>query len=62
MEYDVFSSEIYRIILKRHSGHLSGIPLINQVHHNLYHYVFFFCLAFGNHQGQGYEGVVGETF
>ena len=62
MEYDVFSSEIYRIILKRHSGHLSSIPLINQVHHDLDHYVFFFRLALGNHQGQGDEGVVGEAF
>ena len=62
MEYDVFSSEIYRIILKRHSGLLSDVLLVNQVHHDFYHHVLFFCLALGNHKGQGYESVVGETF
>lgn len=62
MEYDVFSSEIYRIILKRHPGLLSDVLLVNQVHDYFHHHIFFFCLALSNHQGQGYEGIVGESF
>ena len=38
------------------------IFLIDQIHHHLHHHIFFFRLALGNHQRQGDQGVVGNTF
>lgn len=35
-----------------------SIVLINQVHHNLRHHVFFLRAALGNHQRQGDQRVV----
>ena len=35
------------------------IPLINQIHHHLHHYILFLGFALGNHQGQCNQGVVG---
>ena len=34
------------------------VLLVNQVNHNLYHYVLLLRLALGNHQSKGYKGVV----
>ena len=44
------------------SAGFSGVPLVNQVHYNLHHYILFFCLALRNHQGQSNEGIVCQTF
>ena len=38
------------------------ISLINQINHHLYHHILFLCLAFCNHQSQGYKGVVSQAF
>ena len=35
--------------------------MVNQIHHNFHHYVLLLCPALSNHQGQGNEGVVGQT-
>ena len=37
------------------------VLLIDQIHYDFYHYVFLFRLALGNHQGQGYKGVISQT-
>ena len=36
-----------------------SVPLINQVHHHLHHHILFVRPAFGNHQRQGDQGIVG---
>ena len=40
---------------------LSLIPLINQIHHHLYHHILFLGATLGNHQRKGNEGVIGQT-
>ena len=35
--------------------------MVNEVHHHFHHYILFFCLALGNHQGKGDKGVVGNA-
>ena len=37
------------------------IPLVYQIHHDLYHYVLFFGAALGNHQGERHKRVVGQA-
>ena len=37
---------------------VKSIPLVDQVHHNLYHYILLFRLAFGNHQSESDEGII----
>jgi hypothetical protein len=38
-----------------------SVVLVDQIHHHLHHYVLFLGLAFGNHQGEGHQRVVGDT-
>ena len=40
----------------------SLIPLVNQIHHHLHHYILFLGAALGNHQRKGHEGIVGNSF
>ena len=37
------------------------VSLVNQVNHDFYHHILLLCFALGNHQGQGYEGVVCQS-
>ena len=37
------------------------ILLINQIYNHFHHDIFFLGAALGNHQGEGNEGVVGNT-
>ncbi len=37
------------------------VVLINQVYDNLLHRIFLFRPALGDHQGQGNQGIVGNT-
>ena len=37
------------------------VPLVNQINHNFYHHILLFRLALGNHQSQGYKGVVCQS-
>ena len=38
------------------------IPLVDEVDYHLYHDIFFFGTAFGNHQRKGYEGIIRQSF
>ena len=58
MEVPFLSTE--RVI--RAQAFASFVSLIDQIHHDFYHHIFFLCLTLGNHQGKGYKGVVGQTF
>ena len=37
------------------------ILLVDKIDHHFHHYVFFFGFAFGDHEGEGNEGVVGDA-
>ena len=49
---DIFSDIGYNPLL---------IPLVNQIHHDLHHYILFLGAALGNHQREGHEGVVRQA-
>jgi hypothetical protein len=40
---------------------LHSVLLVNQVDHQLYHYILILRLTFGNKQGQSHQGIVGEA-
>ena len=35
--------------------------MVNQVHHHLYHHIFFFGLALCNHESERHEGIIGKA-
>ena len=37
------------------------IPLINQIHHHLYHHILFLGAALGYHQHKSHKGVVRQA-
>ena len=39
-----------------------SVGLVDKVHHNLYHYILFLCFALGNHESEGNECVVSNSF
>ena len=39
-----------------------SVVLVDEVDNDFDHCVFLFGAAFGDHQGKGYEGVVGDAF
>ena len=40
-------------------GNKYSVLLVDKIDDNFYHYVFLFCLAFGNHQCDSYKGIIG---
>ena len=38
------------------------IILIDKIHYHLHHHVLFFRPTLGNHQREGYEGIVRQSF
>lgn len=54
------SNIVYPKMIMKHQVTIL-VALIDKIYHHFHHHVLFLRLAFGYHQREGHEGVVGNT-